>query len=165
MPSVDIVSRVDLQEVDNTVNNAVKEITNRYDFRGSDTELTLDKKDKVIRVVTSDTMKMEAIREILLTKAVKRGIETKVFDFGEVLPGGKNNVKQEIKIREGLEKELAQKIVKQIKEMKLKVQAAIQGDELRVTGKQIDDLQSVMQMLKAKEDLPVPLQFVNMKRD
>ena len=165
MPSFDIVSRADMQEVDNTVNNTLKEITNRYDFRNSGTEITLDKKEKVIRVVTSDNMKIDAIREILLTKAVKRGLDTKAFSFGEIAPGGKSNVKQEIKVCEGIEKELAQKIVKMIKETKLKVQAAIQGDELRVTGKQIDDLQSIMQMVKGREEIPVPLQFVNIKRD
>lgn len=163
MPSFDIVSRVDMQEIDNAVNNALKEIGTRYDFRGSDTEVTLDKKEKVIRAVTADTMKMEAIRDILISKAVKRQLDPRILDWGEVVPGGKSNVKREIKIREGIEKELAQKIVKKIKESKLKVQAAIQGDELRVTGKQIDDLQSVIQLLKADESIPVPLQYINMK--
>lgn len=165
MPSFDIVSRVDLQEVDNAVNNAVKEITNRYDFRGAETEITLDKKNKVIHMLTADTMKMDALRDVLITKAVKRNLDVKVFEWGDVEPGGRNNMKREVKIREGIEKELAQKIVKWIKESKLKVQAAIQGDELRVTGKQIDDLQAVMQLLKAREDLPIPLQYVNMKRE
>jgi uncharacterized protein YajQ (UPF0234 family) len=162
MPSFDIVSRVDLQEVDNAINNTRKEIATRYDFRNSKTEVTFDRKTKKIHVVTDDKMKMDALREMLLTKAVKRGIDIKSFKFEEPTPTAHGALKRDIELREGIEKELAQKIVKLIKDQKLKVQSSIQGEEVRVTGKQIDDLQAVMALVRGAS-LEVPVQFVNMK--
>jgi len=163
MPSFDAVSQVDLQEVDNAVNNTKKELDNRYDFRGSKTVIEFNKKEKNIHISTEDTMKMQAITDILMGKAVKRNLDPRCLKFEDVQPGAVGTVKRDIKIREGIEKEMAQKIVKLIKETKLKVQPAIQDDQVRVTGKSIDDLQTVIQMLKAKE-LEIPLQFVNMKQ-
>jgi cyclic-di-GMP-binding protein len=162
MPSFDIVSRVDLQEIDNAINNAKKEIATRYDFRNSKTSIDFDRKEKKINIVADDKMKMDAVREILQSKAVKRNIDLKSFEFGEPQPTAHAALKREVKVKEGLEQDVAKKIVKMIKDAKLKVQASIQGEEVRVTGKQIDDLQSVMAMLRGA-GLEVPLQFVNMK--
>ncbi|MBC7833974.1 MAG: YajQ family cyclic di-GMP-binding protein [Phycisphaerales bacterium] len=162
MPTLDIVSRVDMQEVDNAVNNTKKSLAQRFDFRAAKYELNLDKKEKKISIQAEDNMKMEAIRDGLRTAAVKRSINLKVFDFKEQLPGPAGALKQEVKIREGLEMEIAKDIVKRVKATGLKVQASIQGDEVRLTGKQIDDLRTVMAHLNASE-LEVPLQYVNMK--
>ena len=162
MPSIDVVSKVDMQEVSNTINNLKKEIVNRYDFRGVNTEITLDPKEKTLNLVTADEMKMEAVREMLLEKAIKRKLDLRCFDFGDVLPTAHGAVKRVVKIKEGLEREVAQKIVKIIKESKIKVQASILGDEVRLTGKQIDDIRSVMALLNSSE-IEVPLQYVNPK--
>lgn len=163
MPSFDIVSRVDLQLVDNAVNNAKREIGQRYDFRGSHNEITLDKKTMKVNIVAADKMKMEAIREIFIANAVRQKINTKAFTFGKSEPTSGGALKREVRIQDGIEKEVAQRIVKLIKSTKLKVQTAIQGDELRVTAKKIDDLQTVISMLNEQE-LDVALQFVNMRK-
>ena len=163
MPSVDIVSRVNMQEVDNAVNNTRKEIATRYDFRNTRTEITLDRKTKTIHMLTADEMKMAALRDMFLSNAVRRKLNMKSFKFEDPEPAGLSTFKREVNIREGIETEVARKIVKLIKSTKLKVQAAIQGDQVRVTGKKIDDLQTIMSMLR-EEELDVPLQFVNMLR-
>ncbi|GAB4249465.1 MAG: YajQ family cyclic di-GMP-binding protein [Thermoleophilia bacterium] len=160
MPSFDIVSRVDLQELDNAVNMARKEVANRYDFRGSRTELELDRKAAKIRLLTEDNMKLRAVREILLSKAVKRGIDPKAFEFGEPEKAAGDMLRQEIAVATGLDEDTAKRIAKTVKSSKLKVQAQIQGDEVRVTGKKRDELQEVIQLLK-EEEFGVPLQFVN----
>ena len=162
MPSFDIVSRVEMQEVDNAVNNTLRQIGQRYDFRGSKTELNLDKKEKKIHVLTEDRMKMEAVREALQQSAVKRKIDLKTLRFDDPQPAAGSNLKCDVVIREGIDQDTAKKIVKMIKDSKMKVQASIQGEEVRVTGKKIDDLQEVITMLKGA-DIEVPLQFVNMK--
>ena len=164
MSSMDIVSRVDLQEIDNAVNNTVREVATRYDFRKSSTKIELDRKDKVIRMVTEDDMKMEALREMLVAHCVRRNLDPKCLEFGEIQSTmSMREVKRDVRIREGLSKDTCQKIVRLIKGLKLKVQPAIQEDQVRVTGKQIDDLQGVIKVLK-EQDYDVPLQFVNMKR-
>lgn len=155
MPSFDIVNKVDLQEVDNAVNITKKVVDTRYDFRGSDTEITLDKKGMRIAITTEDTMKLQAIEDTLAGNLVKRKVSPKVLDYGEVEPTSKGHVKREAKIVEGIETDLARKIVKMIKDQKLKVQAQIQDQQVRVTGNKIDDLQKVIQMLK-ETDLDVP---------
>lgn len=162
MPSFDIVSRVELQEVDNAINNTLKALQQRYDFRGSKFEVVHDRKEKKIKVHAEDKMKMEAIKETLQQNAVKRKIDLKTLKFEEPQPAAGSQLKREVLIREGIEQDTAKKIVKMIKETKLKVQASIQGDEVRVSGKSIDDLQSVIALLKGS-DVEVPLQFVNMK--
>ena len=162
MASFDIVSRIDMQELDNAVNNTLKEIATRYDFRNTKTQITLDKKAKIIHVVAQDKMKMEAVREMLIGKAVKRQIDIKSFRFQEPKPTSDAALKRDIEIREGIEQDTAKQIVKLIKDTKLKVQASIQGDEVRVNGKKIDDLQSVISAVN-NADLDLPLQFVNMK--
>ena len=162
MPSFDIVSRVNFAELDNAVNNAKKAIAARFDFRGVTAEITLDKKEKTLKVVSDDSTKLKGIREMFETAAQRRGIPLKTFVWGEPQPGLAGKMKWEVKIQDGIEQEKAKSIVKLIKETKMKVQASIQGDELRVSGKQIDDLQAVMKLLDAA-GLDVPLQYVNMK--
>jgi cyclic-di-GMP-binding protein len=163
MPSFDIVSRVEMQEVDNAVNNTKRALAQRFDFRGARADLELDRKEKKLKFLTEDNMKMEAMRETFVQNAVRRGLDPKTFKFEDSEPGAAGNVKREVKIQEGLSQDIARAIVKRIKGSGLKVQASILGDEVRVTGKKIDDLQSVMSMLKEAEDMEIPLQFVNMK--
>ncbi|MCS7073992.1 MAG: YajQ family cyclic di-GMP-binding protein [Bacteroidia bacterium] len=162
MPSFDIVSEVDLQTLDNAINNLKKEILNRFDFQGSQTEIELNKKEYSLHIITENDMKMRQIEETLISKLVKQGIDPKCLDFGKEKYASGKLIKKDIIIKNGLDKEMAKKIVKKIKDLGLKVQAAIQDDQVRVTGKKIDDLQEVIQALK-KADLEVPLQFTNMK--
>ncbi|ABB39276.1 protein of unknown function DUF520 [Oleidesulfovibrio alaskensis G20] len=162
MPSFDVVSKVDLQEVDNVVNNVKKEVDTRYDFRGSNTELSFDKGGASISILASDDMKMRAVQEMLLANCVRRKVDPKFLDFGKVEAASKGMVKRSVAVKDGISKETAQKIVKKIKASKLKVQAAIQDDQVRVTGKKIDDLQDVIQLLR-DDDFGVPLQFINMR--
>lgn len=163
MPFFDVVSRVDLQEVDNAVNITKKAILSRYDFRGSKTEIALDKKEKKICVTTEDDMKMRAVQETLIENLVRRKVDRKSLDFKENQMASGGMIQREIVIREGVDSDTARAIVKIIKERKFKVQAAIQENQVRVTGKKIDDLQEVIQMLRGA-GLPIPLQFVNMQR-
>jgi uncharacterized protein YajQ (UPF0234 family) len=163
MPSFDIVSRIDLQEVDNAVNITKKAILSRYDFRGSKTEIVLDKKEKKIRVTTEDDMKMRAVQEALIENLVRRKVDRKCLDPKESQMAAQRMIQREIAIKDGVDAENARNIVKIIKDKKLKVQAAIQENQVRVSGKQIDDLQAVIQMLRAA-NLPIPLQFINMQR-
>ncbi len=162
MPSFDIVNQVDLQEVDNAINNTRKDVARRYDFRGSTTEITLDKRAKSIYLLTGDDMKMEALRDMLVENFAKRKVSGKNLDFGVVESTAHGNVKRDVAIKDGIDKDQARKIVKIIKDQKLKVHAAIQDNQVRVTGKKIDDLQTVMGVLR-EADLDVPLQFVNLK--
>jgi len=162
MPSFDIVNRIDLQEVDNAVNNAKKEIATRYDLRQSHSELELDRKEGKMKVLAADEGKLKAIQEIVVTHLVRRKIEAKSLTFAKPEGTSQGHLKCEGTFHQGIDKDTARKIVKFIKDAKLKVQAAIQEDQVRVTGKKIDDLQSVISMLKEKE-IEIPLQFVNMK--
>lgn len=162
MPSLDIVSRFNFAELDNAVNNTLKAIAARFDFRGATAEISVDRKEKTIKVVADDGMKLRGIREMFHSAAHRRGLDARAFDWSEPEPALAGKVKSIAKIRDGIEQDKAKQIVKIIKDSKLKVQASIQGDELRVSGKQIDDLQAVMKMLNAAE-LGLPLQYVNMK--
>ena len=163
MPYFDIVSRIDLQEVDNAVNITKKAILSRYDFRGSKTEISLDKKEKKIRVTTEDDMKLRSVQDALIENLVKRKVDTKSLDTKPSQMAAQGMVQREIAIKEGVDSDTARNIVKMIKDKKLKVQAAIQESQVRVTGKKIDDLQEVIQLLRGAS-LPIPLQFVNMQR-
>jgi uncharacterized protein YajQ (UPF0234 family) len=163
MPFFDIVSRIDLQEVDNAVNMTRKAILSRFDFRQSKTEISLDKKEKKIRVTTEDDMKMRAVQEGLIENLVKRKVDTKGLEVKPSQMAAQGMIQREISIKEGVDADTARAIVKMIKDKKLKVQAAIQENQVRVTGKKIDDLQEVIQMLRTA-NLPIPLQFVNMQR-
>lgn len=161
MPSFDIVSKVDMQEVDNAVNQAVKEIAQRYDFKGSKSEITQEK--DAIKVLTEDDFRLKAIVDILQSKFLKRGISVKALQYGKVENASGSMVRQVITIQQGVSKEKGKDINNAIKETKLKVQSQIQDDQVRVTGKNIDDLQEVIQMLKGK-DLGIELQFVNFRQ-
>jgi uncharacterized protein YajQ (UPF0234 family) len=163
MASFDIVSRIDLQEVDNAVNMTKKAIVSRFDFRNSKTDISLDKKEKKIRVTTEDEMKMKAVQDSLIENLVRRKVDTKCLDAQAIQMASHGMVQREIGIKEGIDADTARTIVKMIKERKLKVQAAIQENQVRVSGKKIDDLQNVIQMLRGA-NLPVPLQYVNMIR-
>ncbi|HIG55121.1 MAG TPA: YajQ family cyclic di-GMP-binding protein [Candidatus Handelsmanbacteria bacterium] len=163
MPSFDIVNEVDLQEVDNAVNNTKKEVTTRYDFRDSKTEIDFNRKEKVISLQTKDEMMMQALYDVIISHFVRRKVDPKCLDFGEIEGTSQGHVKRVVRLQEGIEREIAQKIVKLIKGLKIKVQPAIQDDQVRVTGKKVDDLQAVMGMLK-NEDMGIPLQFGNMKK-
>lgn len=163
MPSFDIVSEIDLQEVDNAVNQTAKEIESRFDFKGSKSSINLDKAAKTIKVFADDEMKLRAMHQILGTKMAKRGIDLRSLDFGKEEVGSMNSLKQNITLKNGLDKEAAKKVTKKIKESGLKVQAQIQDDQVRVTGKKIDDLQAVIALFKADSELGIPLQFINMR--
>ncbi len=163
MPSFDIVNEVDLQEVDNAVNNTKKEVTTRYDFRDSKTEIDFNRKEKVISLQTKDEMMMQALYDVIISHFVRRKVDPKCLDFGEIEGTSQGQVKRVVRLQEGIEREIAQKIVKLIKGLKIKVQPAIQDDQVRVTGKKVDNLQAVMGMLK-NEDMGIPLQFGNMKK-
>jgi len=163
MPSFDIVSRVDFQEVDNAVNITKKAILSRYDFRNSKTEIALDKKEKKIQVTTEDDMKLRAVQDALIENLVKRKVDRKFLDLKSTEPAAQGMLRREIAIKEGVDSDTARNIVKMIKDRKLKVQAAIQENQVRVTGKKIDDLQDVIQMLRSGP-MPIPLQFINMQR-
>jgi uncharacterized protein YajQ (UPF0234 family) len=162
MPSFDVVNKVDLQEVTNTVNNTTKEIIQRYDFKGSKTEVEWVEKEMRITIQTEDEMKMEAVREILINHATRRNLDAESMEFKDVEAAGGKTLRREVVIKEGIEQDIAKKIVKDVKDKKMKVQVSIQGDELRVTGKKRDDLQAVMALLKAG-DYEIPLQFINMR--
>ncbi len=162
MPSFDVVNRVDLQEVSNAVNNASKEILQRYDFRGSNTKLEWDSEGGKIVVRTEDEMKMEAVRDLLITHGTRRKLDAGCMNFKDVEAAGGKTLRREVLIQQGIDQEIARKIVKDVKGTKIKVQVSIQGDELRVSGKKRDDLQAVISLLESG-DYPVPLQFVNMR--
>ena len=162
MPSFDVVNTVNMQEITNTVTNSSKEIQQRYDFRGSNTEIELDAAAKNIVVRTEDEMKIEAVRQILITHATRRKLEVACLDFQEPQPAGGKTMRQEIAIQDGIERETAQKIVKDVKDSKAKVQVSIQGEELRVSGKKRDELQGVIALLKSGK-YKIPLQFINMR--
>ena len=162
MPSFDIVSKVDLQEIDNAVNSVLRELTNRYDFKGAKFSVELKTKENLINLHAEDEYKIGQIRDSLKVFAVKRGCDVKVFDFQKEEKAGGNSVRQEAKLRNGIEQEVAKKIVKQVKDSKLKVQASIRGDEVRIEGKKRDDLQDVMNLIKST-DYEVPLQFINFR--
>lgn len=162
MPSFDIVSKVDLQTLDNAINVAQKEIDNRYDFKGSHVDISLNKKDMTIALEVESDMQLKQVEDIVLTKAMRQGLEPNCFDMSKEHASSGKFIKKTLLVKNGLDREMAKKIVKLIKDSKLKVTPAIQDDMVRVTGKKIDELQSVIQLCKSS-DLDIPLQFVNMK--
>src|SRR6187431_619539 len=163
MASFDIVSKVDAQALDNAVNVTQKEITNRFDFKGTHVVMELNKKDFKINLETDDDMKMRQLCDVLMSRAHKQGIDPMAFDFSkEGFQSGKV-WKKEVTVRNGLPQEDAKKLVKLIKDSGLKVQASINDDLVRVQGKKIDDLQEVIQLCKTS-NLQLPLQFVNMRK-
>lgn len=162
MASFDIVNEINAQEVDNAVNNTLKEVSTRYDFRGLHAEMDFDKKSNQIHMEAEESMKLRAMKDMLIKHFIKRNLEPKALEYGTEEGSSQGHVKMAVSIKEGIDRETAKKIVKEIKSLKLKVQPAIQDEQVRVTGKKIDELQEVIQHLKGK-DFKIPLQFVNMK--
>ena len=158
--SFDIVSKVDMQEVLNAVQQAVKEISQRFDFKGSKSDIELNKEKAELSLVSDDEQKLLSVVDVLKTKLVKRGVSLKALSFGRVEQASGSTVKQVVKLQQGIAQEKAKEIAKHIKDSKLKVQAEIQGDQLRVRAKKIDDLQAVMKSLKEK-DFGIYMEFAN----
>ena len=160
MPSFDIVCETDMQEMDNAINQTQKEIATRYDFKGSNSSIELGEND--ITIKTDDDYKLQAIGEILRAKMTRRNLDAKCLDYGEAENASGGTKRQLITIKQGISQDLAKSMVKQIKQEKLKVQASIQGDQVRVTGKKRDDLQEAIAMIKGiKADRP--LKFNNFR--
>ncbi len=162
MPSLDVVSQVDLQVLDNAVNNAKREVSTRFDFRGVNTEIELDKKTKVIHILTGDEMRMKAVQDMLQRNVIRLKMDPKFAEPGKIEPTSNGQVKLDVKIKEGIPTETCKKIVKLVKDGGFKVQATIQSNQVRLEGKKIDDLQAIMQQLR-QQNYEVPLQFVNMR--
>jgi|SRR5579862_1132419 len=158
--SFDIVSKVDMQEVDNALNQTRKEIIGRYDFKGSNTSVEFKEKESEIVLISDDDFKMKAVVDILQNKFIKRGIPLKAIVYGENEPAAGNSVRKTIKLQNGIDKENAKLLVEMIKKTKLKVQSQIMEDQVRVSGKDKDDLQTVINMLRNTE-LKFATQFVN----
>lgn len=163
MPTFDIVSKIDGQTLDNAINTAKKEILNRYDFHDSKSTIDLDKKTNAITVVTENDMRLKAIQDAIISRMVKQQLDPKALDMdGTQQAASGNMIRKELKIKEGIDKPTASKIVKKIKDSGLKVQASIMDDQVRVQGKKIDDLQAVIALCR-KEDFGQPLQYINMR--
>lgn len=164
MPSFDVSSDIDWQEMDNAVNQATKELTQRYDFKGIKTELKLDQKAKTLTLWCSEEEKLDALNDILQSKLIKRGISLLSLDYGTKEPAFGGSVRQVVTIQAGISKEKGKEIIAAIKDSKLKVQAQIQDEQVRVTGKNRDDLQSAIALLRSKQDqIKVPMQFGNFR--
>ena len=158
--SFDIVSEVNLQEVDNAINQARKEIGQRYDFKGSKSSIELNTKEKTLTLVSDDDFKLKSVVDVLQNKLIKRSVPLKALDYGTVEQAGGSTVRQVVTLRVGIDKENAKTIVKMIKDLKLKVQAQIMDDQIRVSGKNKDDLQAAMKAVRDAE-LKFAVQFTN----
>lgn len=160
MASFDIVSEINLQEADNAVNQAIKEVESRYDFKGAKAEYQWDKKS--VTILADDDYKLGAMKDILQTKMHRRGIDIKALKFEKVEEAGGNMLRQVVNLQSGIEKEMAKDIVKAIKDSKLKVQPQIMDDKVRITSKSIDELQETMAFVR-NQSFEIPLQFNNMR--
>jgi hypothetical protein len=160
MNSFDIVSKIDMQEVKNAVDQAMKEIHQRFDFKGSKSDITVDEKENQIVLVSDDTYKLKSVTDILQTRMVKRGVSLKALNFGKVEEALGGTVRQKIQLQQGITADKAKEIGKAIRDAKLKVQTQVQGDQIRVIGKSKDELQAVITLLKEK-DFGIPVQFTN----
>ena len=160
MASFDVVNRLDFQEIDNAIGNATREITNRYDFKGSDTSIERNEND--LTVVTEDELKLNQVHDLIITHLVRRKVDPLCLSKKNLEKAGGNKVRQFYKFIEGIEQSIAKQITAEIKSSKIKVQVKINGNELRVDGKKKDDLQSVMQMIESSE-IGIPVQFVNFR--
>lgn len=156
--SFDIVSKVDMQELNNAITQAERELETRFDFKGSKSSIKLEKEELII--ASDDEFKLTNVIDILIAKMVKRGVPVKNLDYGKVEPASGSTVRQHIKLRTGIEQDVSKKINILIRDSKLKVKSQIQGDQIRVTGKSRDDLQGVITLLRGA-DLPIELQFIN----
>ena len=160
MPTFDIVSEVDKHELTNAVDQANREIDNRFDFRGTDA--SVEQSDKVLTLNANSDFQLDQLLDILRMKLIKRNVDVSCLEVKDSIGNGKMR-KQEVIIREGIDKDLSRKIVKLVKESKIKVQSAVQGESVRVTGKKRDDLQAIMALLKINDSLEMPLQFNNFR--
>ncbi len=160
MPSMDVVSKTDLNEVDNAVQGAVREISTRFDFKGS--KCSIERSEATLIVIADDDLKLKQLEELIRGYLARRKVDGRAFEFGKAEKASGNTLRQVVTIKQGIEREAAQKITKAVKASKLKVQVAIQGDELRVSGKKRDDLQSAISLIKDLK-IPLPLQFVNFR--
>ena len=160
--SFDIVSTVDFQEIDNAVNQAIKELGNRFDFKGSKSSIEFLKADKKIQLIADDEMKLRNLQDILKTRMAARKIPAKALTFETAEKAFEGTLRQDVTLTQGIPPEKAREVVRIIKEAKLKVQAAIQGEEVRVTSKSKDELQAVMGALR-NSSLDIPLQFTNFR--
>ena len=160
MPTFDIVSEVDKHELTNAVDQANREIDNRFDFRGTDA--SVEQSDKVLTLNASSDFQLDQLLDILRMKLIKRKVDVSCLEVKDSIGNGKMR-KQEVIIREGIDKDLSRKIVKLVKESKIKVQSAVQGESVRITGKKRDDLQAIMALLKINDSLEMPLQFNNFR--
>jgi uncharacterized protein YajQ (UPF0234 family) len=158
--SFDVVSEVNMQELRNVVDQATKEVKQRFDFKDSKTEITLKEKEKELEILSDDEYKLNAVIDINKAKCTKRGVSLKAFDYGAIVPALSGTVRQTAKIQSGIATEKAKEITKAVKDSKLKVQAQIQGEQVRVLSKSKDDLQATMSFLKGK-DFGIDLQFTN----
>ncbi|ASR47899.1 MULTISPECIES: YajQ family cyclic di-GMP-binding protein [Paenibacillus] len=158
--SFDIVSKMDMQELTNAVHQTEREIETRFDFKGSKSSLKLEK--EALTIASEDEYKLNAVIDILQSKMVKRGLSLKNVEFGKLEPASLGSVRQRLTLKQGIDQDNAKKINILIRDSKLKVKSQIQGDQIRVTGKSRDDLQAIIQLLR-KADLPLELQFTNMK--
>ena len=160
MPSFDVVSRVDHQEIDNAIGNATREITTRYDFKGSNT--SIEKKDNSIVVLTDDEMKAGQVNDMLVTHFVRRKVDPLCLKKKELEKAGGNKIKQIYDLIEGIDQSICKKLIADVKSSKIKVQVKINGNELRVDGKKKDDLQSVIQLIESS-NIGIPIQFINFR--
>ena len=160
MPSFDVVSRLDHQEIDNAIGNATREITTRYDFKGSNT--SIEKKENSIVVLTDDEMKAGQVNDMLVTHFVRRKVDPLCLKKKELEKAGGNKIKQTYDLIEGIDQSICKKLIADVKSSKIKVQVKINGNELRVDGKKKDDLQSVIQLIESS-NIGIPLQFINFR--
>jgi uncharacterized protein YajQ (UPF0234 family) len=162
MPSFDLVSKVNIQEIDNAVNSVKKELTNRYDFKDAIFSIELNIKENLIHLTADSEYKLESVRDSLKVFATKRSVDVKAFEFKQIQKGSGTILKQDVVLKNGIDQEIAKKIIKQIKDLKFKVQASIRSDEIRVEGKKRDDLQQTINLIKSI-DFGIPLQFINFR--
>ncbi|MCS7212546.1 MAG: YajQ family cyclic di-GMP-binding protein [Chloroherpetonaceae bacterium] len=158
--SFDIVSKIPMQELDNALNQARKEIQQRYDLKDTNSEILFNPKEMELTLQSASEFTLKSVIDVLQSKLIKRGISIKALEYGKLEPASHNSVRQKVKLKQGLSKEVSKKITAAIKDLKLKVQTQVQGDAIRVSGKQIDDLQAVQKHLLLL-DFEVPLQFEN----
>ena len=160
MPSFDVVSRLDYQEIDNAISNVIREISTRYDFKGSQT--TVERKEKELTVITEDDLKLSQVNDLIITHLVRRKIDPLTLQEATKEKAGGNKIRQIYRLNEGIEQSIAKKITANVKSSKIKVQVKINGNELRVEGKKRDDLQAVMQMIEEAK-VGIPVQFINFR--
>jgi uncharacterized protein YajQ (UPF0234 family) len=162
MPSFDIVSKVDIQTLDNAINSVKREIGNRFDFKGSTTTIELDKKKYTLTILTENDMRLDQVEKVIIGQFVKNKLAPESLDFGKEYYASGNMIKKDVTVKQGIDKEAAKKIVKAIKDGKFKVNAAIMDDQIRVDAKKIDELQAVIAMCR-QGNFDIPLQYINFK--